>query len=337
MHKAMRIGIMGFGHVGRHLYRLALGNEHIEVVAICDIATPAVLHYLLTNDRHHKCDVALEGNYLTNRHYRSRIMRGRHPASVPWDIFDVDFVVDATGRFNSRAELQGHLDSGATRVMTSILPSEPLDRLILPGLNDAEAAAADRIISAGSSTTNALALVLKILDDTLGVAAASMVTLHAYTSDQSLQDYAGVDFRRSRSGAENIIPNTNTSAQWVAQVLPKFTHCLQSNALNVPLQKGSLMDLTLIMEDSQHDVEAVNEAMIAGADQYPSLLGLAHDPIVSSDVIGNRHSAVYDLQGTIKAGSRMIKTLSWYDNGLSHACRLMDALNLYGRLAPAVA
>ncbi|NIB38704.1 glyceraldehyde-3-phosphate dehydrogenase [Pseudomaricurvus alkylphenolicus] len=330
MNKPTRIGIMGFGHIGRHLYRLAIEDDDLEVVAISDIAKPAILHYLLTNDRHNRCDVSLEGNYLINDKFRSRMMGGDGPDSVPWDVFEVDFVVDCTGRSTTRNSLQAHIESGAHRVLTSVLPTESLDRLILPGINDGDINSADQLISAGSSTTNALALVLKVLDDELGVDAASMVTMHAYTSDQSLQDYAGKDFRRSRSGAENIIPNTNASAEWVAKVMPNFDGNLKSSALNVPIQKGSLLDLTVSLKDPAHDVAAVNEAMIRGAEQYPNLLGVAHDPIVSSDIIGNRHSAVYDLKATIKAGSRMVKTLSWYDNGLSHACRMIDALKLYG-------
>lgn len=332
MSKATRVGIMGFGHIGRHLYRLALESNDIEIIAISDIAKPAILQYLLTNDRPNKCDARLEGNYLVSDKFRSRMMYGNDPSSVPWDVFDVDFVVDCTGRFNSRRSLQSHLDSGAQRVMTSVLPADQLDRVILPGLNDQEASATDRIISAGSSTTNALALVLKILDDKLGVKAASMVTMHAYTSDQSLQDYAGKDFRRSRSAAENIIPNTNASAEWVGKILPNFKSKLKSSALNVPIQKGSLMDLTVVMKDPNLDVDDVNSAMVEGAKQYPAMLGIAQDPIVSSDVIGSRYSAVFDLKATIKAGSHMIKTLSWYDNGLSHACRMIDALKLYQNL-----
>ncbi len=330
--KTTRIGIMGFGHIGRHIYRLAMERDDIEVIAISDIADPAILHYLLTNDRHNKCDVKLENNYLINEKFKSRMMSGDNPLSVPWDVFDIDVVLDCTGRSSTRSSLQGHIDSGARRVMTSVLPTDELDRLVLPGINDEDINSADQLISAGSSTTNALALVLKILNDQLGVEAASMVTMHAYTSDQSLQDYAGKDFRRSRSGAENIIPNTNASAQWVAKVLPGFEDNLKSSALNVPIQKGSLLDLTVVLKDSALGVDDVNNAMLRGADQYPSLLGVAEDPIVSSDIIGNRYSAVYDLKATIKAGSHMIKTLSWYDNGLSHACRMIDALKLYNNI-----
>lgn len=329
MNKVIGVGIMGFGHIGRHLYRLALEREDIEIRAISDIAKPDILHYLLTNDRHHKCECQLQGHYLVNDHFRSRMLYDREPASVPWDVFDVDLVIDCTGRFNTRASLQRHLDGGAPRVMVSALPDEPLDRMLFPGLNEAEAQTTDQLISVGSSTTNALAVVLKVLDDALGVQAASAVTMHAYTSDQSLQDYAGKEFRRSRSGAENIIPNIHAAARWVMDLFPQFDGRLQSSALNVPLQKGSLLDLTVVLKDPNQSAADVNAAIEQGAQQYPRLLDVAQDPIVSSDVIGSRHSAVFDLNATLKAGNRMVKTLSWYDNGLSQACRLIDALYLY--------
>ncbi len=332
MDKTTRIGIMGFGHIGRHLYRLAMEGDDIAVVAINDIAQPDILHYLLTNDRHNRCDARLENNYLINDKFRSRLLGVRDPRSVPWDVFDVDVVVDCTGVFNDRRSLQAHLDSGAPRVFTSMLPAEPIDALVMPGLNDRDARPEHRLISAGSSTTNALALLLTVLDRTLGVEAASMVTLHAYTSDQSLQDYAGKDFRRSRCGAENIIPNTNASAEWVAKVLPQFAGKLQSSALNVPIQKGSLLDLTVSLKNPGHDVEDVNRAVAESVETYPQLLSVATDPIVSSDVIGSRYSAIYDLKATLMSGEHLVKTLSWYDNGLSHACRLIEALRLYSQL-----
>ncbi|MGV6807614.1 MAG: type I glyceraldehyde-3-phosphate dehydrogenase [bacterium] len=325
----MRIGIMGFGHIGRHLYRLAVESGDFEIPVINDCADPGILHYLLTHDRRNPTNADLDGNYLINDKFRSRMLTGDDPRAVPWDLFEVDFVVDCTGRLNGRDQMQQHLDCGARRVLLSMLPADTIDRIVLPGINEASASTDDKLISAGSSTTNALAIVLKTLDEKLGVANANMVTLHAYTSDQSLQDHAGKDFRRSRSAAENIIPNQNASAACVAQLLPKFKDKLCGSALNVPVQKGSLLDLNLVMEDPACTEEDVNRALRQGADEHPHLLGVVDDPIVSSDIIGNRVSALCDTQATLKAGSRIVKTLSWYDNGLSQACRMLDVLNLY--------
>lgn len=329
MNNPLRIGIMGFGHIGRHVYRLALERDDIEVVAVNDIARPDILHYLLTYDRYSPTRVKLAGNYLEHDKFRTRILTGSDPGAVPWDVFDVDFVLDCTGCFNGREHMEAHLQSGARRVLISTLPADETGKVILPGINENEASSSDRLISAGSSTTNALAIVLKVLDEKLGIDYANMVTLHAYTSDQSLQDRAGSDYRCSRSAAKNIIPNSNESARWVSKILHQFKDRLIGSALNVPIHKGSLMDLTLVMKDSAHGVEQINQAMREGAQQYPQLIGLANDPVVSSDIIGDRHSAVYDVGASIKAGQRMIKTLSWYDNGLSQACRMMEVVNLY--------
>jgi len=187
------------------------------------------------------------------------------------------------------------------------------------------------MISAGSATTNAFALVLHSLDRALGVDYASMTTVHAYSSDQSLQDYAHEDFRRSRSAAQNIIPNNNESARWVEFVLPKFAGKLSGYALNVPVQRGSLMDLNCVMQNGAVTVEQINEAMRAAAAEQPALIGATDDPIVSSDVIGCRQSLLFDARATIKAGKKIVKVLAWYES-LGHACRVLDVVRQYGRL-----
>jgi glyceraldehyde 3-phosphate dehydrogenase len=187
------------------------------------------------------------------------------------------------------------------------------------------------MISAGSATTNAFALLLRSLDQALGVDCGSMTTVHAYSSDQSLQDYAHEDFRRSRSAAQNIIPNNNESARWVEFVLPKFAGKLSGYALNVPVQRGSLLDLNCVMEDGNITVRQVNEVMRAAAAEHPALIGITEDPIVSSDVIGCRQSLLFDSRATIKAGKRIMKVLAWYES-LGHACRVLDVVRRYNKL-----
>lgn len=303
MKRQVRIGLMGFGQIGRQLYHLAAASEDLQIVAVSDIGAPDVLHYLLSTDSGEPGGCELRGNYLVNDRFQTRMMQADRPGEVPWDVFDVDIVIDATNRFKSALHMQAHLDSGAPRVLISQLPEEKIDRVVLVGLNDDSVDGGDRMISAGSATTSALALALKIVDDAIGVEAASMTTVHAYSSDQSLQDYAGRDFRRSRSAAENIIPNNNDSARWVAEVLPQFAGKLSGFALNVPVQKGSLLDLDIVLADERAGIDEVNAAMVAGADRYPGLLEVVEDPIVSSDVIGNACSLLFDLQGTIKAST----------------------------------
>jgi len=326
-----RIGIMGLGLIGRHLYHLALESDDIAIVAVADIGKPEILQYLLKSDGVEEPSLELRDNYLINEKFRTRMLQLARPGDVPWDILNVDCVVDATGRYRRRQDIEAHLHAGAGRVILASLPAEPIDRIVIPGINENSAASADKMISAGSATTNAFALLLRSLDRALGVDCASMTTVHAYSSDQSLQDYAHEDFRRSRSAAENIIPNNNESARWVEFVLPKFAGKLSGYALNVPVQRGSLLDLNCVMQDGAVTVEQVNEAVRAAAAEQPALIGATDDPIVSSDVIGCRQSLLFDARATIKAGKRIVKVLAWYES-LGHACRVLDVVRHYGRL-----
>jgi glyceraldehyde 3-phosphate dehydrogenase len=278
----------------------------------------------------------LQDNYLTNKKFRTRMFQLARPEEVPWDIMNVDCIVDATGRYRRRRDMEAHLRAGAKRVILASLPSEPIDRIVIPGINEGHATGADKMISAGSATTNAFALLLQSLDQSLGVDYASLTTVHAYSSDQSLQDYAHEDFRRSRSAAENIIPNNNESARWVEMVLPKFSGKLSGYALNVPVQRGSLLDVNCVMHDGTVTVDQVNDVMRAAAAQHPDLIGITDDPIVSSDVIGCRQSLLFDSGATIKAGKKIVKVLAWYES-LGHACRVLDVVRQYSKLDGGVA
>ncbi len=325
----IKLGIMGFGVVGRHLYRLALESDDIEITAISDIGQAAIIHYLLETEGVEGIDCRLEKNTLINAKYKTRMLCSNQPCEVPWDIFDVDFVIDATRIHNTCAHMQAHLDAGARRVLTSMLPADHIDRLVIHGVNEDSIEASDRMICAGSATTCALAVLLDALGKGgLDVERAFMTTVHSYTSDQALQDRAGPDRRRSRSAAENIIPNSNASPYWVEQIMPEFTGKLAGNALNVPVQKGSMLDTTLVLSDADIDVDDINAALSAGAQVKPAILAVTDDPIVSSDVIGCRQSLLFDMQATLKCGQRMVKTLGWYET-LGHASRIMDVVRDY--------
>ncbi len=327
----IRIGIMGLGQIGRHLYHLALERDDVEIVAVADIGKPEILEYLLTSDGVEEPPCELQDNYLVNEKFRIRMLQLARPDEVPWDVLNVDCVVDATGRYRRRRDMEAHLRAGAKRVILASLPAEPIDRIVIPGINEADARSADRMVSAGSATTNAFALLLQSLDQALEVDCATMTTVHAYSSDQSLQDYAHEDFRRSRSAAENIIPNNNESARWVELVLPKFAGKLSGYALNVPVQQGSMLDVNCVMRDDKVAVEQVNEAMRAAAAAHPALIGVTDDPIVSSDVIGCRQSLLFDSRATLKAGKRIVKALAWYES-LGHACRVLEVVRQYSGL-----
>ncbi len=324
----IRVGIMGLGLIGRHLYHLVLEDDDIEIAVVADIAKPEILYYLLNSNSLDGPCCELRGNYLINEKFRTRMLQLARPGDVPWDVLGVDCVIDATGRYRRREYLEAHLRTGAGRVILASLPTDPVDRVVIPGINEGSAVREDRLISAGSATTNAFALVLHSLDKALGVDCASMTTVHAYSSDQSLQDYAHEDFRRSRSAAQNIIPNSIESARWVELILPKFAGKLSGYALNVPVQRGSLLDLNCVMRDSGVTVEQVNEAMRAAARDHPMLIGMTDDPIVSSDVIGCRQSLLFDARATLKAGKKIVKALAWYES-LGHACRVLDVVRHY--------
>ena len=327
----LKLGLMGFGQTGRQLYDLASRADDIEIVAIADIGDPRILHYLLQSEVEDGERHELDGNYLRNPAFSSRLLAIDTPREMPWDMLGVDMVIDATGKYRESAAMADHIRNGANRVLIRTLPLDEIDQIVIPGVNDAAASVSDRMVSAGSATTAALCLLLKILSAKFEIECASLTTVHAYTSDQALQDYAGSDFRRSRSAAENIIPNSHEAAAWMGHILPEFDGKVLTSALNVPIHEGCLADVNLVFKDSGITPEAVNETMVAAVPGHPGVVGVAEDPIVSSDVIGSPLSLLFDLKGTIKAGDSIIKTLSWYENR-GHAARLLDVARLYGQL-----
>jgi glyceraldehyde 3-phosphate dehydrogenase len=327
----LRLGMMGFGRIGRQIYRLVLEDPRFEMVAISDIGQPHILHHLVTKTLRRRADIRLEGNYLVSGSSRTRLMPADRPTEVPWDVFGVDMVIDATGRFRSRVDLTAHLDNGAKRVILAVLPDDALDRVVLSGVNEDTASAGDRLVSAGSASTTATALVLKTIADHHAIEQASITSVHAYTSDQSLQDYAGPDYRRSRSGAENIIPNDTPARHWVQRVLPELEGRLSGYALNVPVQSGSMLDVTVSFAAPGAGADSINALFVAAAECRPDVIGVARDPIVSSDVKGCSQSLLVDLVGTMQAGSRMVKILGWHET-LGHARRVLDVVGLYADL-----
>ena len=329
--RPIRVGIMGFGQTGRQIYELASRSDDVEIVAVADIGKPEILHYLLCSEVNEPQRHELQGNFLVNPRFRARLMQIDRPAEMPWDIFGVDMVIDSTGKYRESSYLEDHLGNGAPRVLLRTLPVDTIDRIVIPGINDATVNVSDRMISAGSATTTALCLLLHVLSQRFDIECGSMTTIHAYTSDQALQDYAGSDFRRSRSAAKNIIPNSHDASLWLGQILPAFDGKILTSALNVPIHEGCLLDVNLVMSDAGVSVEDINDTMRAAAADLPGIVGVVEDPIVSCDVIGNPHSLLFDTKGTIKAGDTIIKTLGWYEN-IGHAARLLDVVRLYNKL-----
>ena len=226
MSKKVNIALFGFGRIGRNLFRLGYDNPNYNFVAVSDFGSAEALHYLLVRDSIHgamKEEVTLDGNHFIVRDQKTRVISGGEPGTIPWDAYDVDVVIDATGRFLNRDELSAHLDSGAKRVFISRNAKDTIDRYVIPGINESSIKFSDQIISTTSSTTQVLALMVKMLDESFGLNRAMMTTVHAYTADQSLADAAGVDLRRSRSAVENIIPNTTLAPSIVENLMPQFS------------------------------------------------------------------------------------------------------------------
>ena len=326
----LRLGLMGFGRTGRQIYELAARSDDVEIAAIADIGDPRILHYLLCAEVDDPQNHRLEGNFLVNPEFRVRMMPIDSPAEMPWDVFDVDAVIDATGIYREARFMHQHLDNGAPRVLLRTLPADDIDRIVIPGINEDSIDTGDQLVSAGSATTTAFCLLLHILSKQFKIDCASLTTVHAYTSDQALQDYAGSDFRRSRSAAENIIPNTHDAAAWMGRILPQFDGRVMTAALNVPVHEGCLADVNLVMGDGDVSPEQVNDVMRAAAKDLEGIVGITEDPIVSSDVIDSTLSLLFDTRGTIKAGDSIIKALGWYENR-GHAARLLDVARLYGK------
>ncbi len=331
---AVRIGIMGFGRLGRNMFRIAYDQPDIEFVAVSDIADAESLLYLLkysTIEGPFEADVRLEGRYLVAGRQRVRMLRGSRPGDVPWDVLGADVVIESTGVFRRRADLQRHLDAGAKRVVLSTPALDDIDRLVIIGVNDGELRPADRIISAGSSSVHALALLLKILHEGVGVRRATMTTVHAYTSDQQLSDTAKPGLRWSRSAAQNIIPNTSWAPRAVQDLIPELKGKLSGMALNVPVPAGSVIDLNadLAKPLTAEQVNALVKEAAAG--RYKGLIDYTDEPIVSSDVVGSAASGVFDAQATMALGSGMVKTVIWYDNGWGYAYRMLELVRMLGK------
>ena len=335
MSKKVNIALFGFGRIGRNLFRLGYDNPNYNFVAISDFGSAEALHYLLVRDSIHglmKDDVELDGNHLLVKDQRPRLISGGKPGTIPWDAFNVDVVIDATGRFLKRDELSAHLDSGAKRVFISRNPKDQIDRYIIPGINESSIDSSDKLISTTYSTTQVLALMLKMLDEEFGIQRAMMTTVHAYTADQPLADAAGVDLRRSRSAVENIIPNTTGAPSIVEELMPQFSGKIDGIAFNVPVPNGSCVDLTTELEHMPSVDEANNAIKKYSDSSMKGIVGYTSDPIVSSDVIGREETMIYDEKATMITKDSLLKTLCWYDNGWGFASRILDVVDAYATL-----
>lgn len=333
--KKIRIGLFGFGRIGRNIFRIGYNDPRFNFVAISDLGDVEAMHYLLMRDSIHGSmddEILLNGNDLTYDGNSTRLLPGSAPGSIPWDAFDVDIVIDSTGVYRKKEQLQLHLDSGARRVLVTKPPADEIDRIVIQGINHDKINSKDQIISTTSSTTQVLALMLKVLDQNFGIKNAMMTNVHAYTSDQPLADSVRSDLRRSRSAVENIIPNETWAPDYVSQLLPKFKNKISGMAMNVPVANGSCVDLTTEMS-SMPSIEEVNNAFKdASENELIDLIRYTEDPIVSSDAIGGGETMVFDSKATMIASNKLLKTIAWFDNGWGFANRILELSESYNEL-----
>jgi glyceraldehyde 3-phosphate dehydrogenase len=323
----VNIAINGFGRIGRSAFRILAKRKDIRVVAINDVAGNEPLAYLLKHDTvmgQFDEEVRLEEGYLRAGQQRSRLTKEREPAKLPWKELEVDVVVEATGRFRERAQLAGHLEAGARKVLLTVPSKDEIDATIVLGVNDADLRPEHRIVSNASCTTNCLAPMVKVVDDAFGIVRGLMTTVHAYTNDQRLADWSHKDLRRSRAAGENIIPTTTGAARAVGKVMPGLKGKLDGMAMRVPVPDGSIVDLVATLS-RQVTVEQVNDAMRAAAEgPMRGILEYSTDELVSNDIVGNPHSCIFDAPLTQVVSGRTVKLLAWYDNEWGYANRVVD-------------
>jgi glyceraldehyde 3-phosphate dehydrogenase len=323
----MKIAINGFGRIGRSVFKVALERKNIEVAAINDITDAKTLAHLLKYDsnygKYSKSVEAKEDSLVVDGK-KIAVLAERDPKNLPWAKMGVDLVIESTGIFRLREQVAWHLAAGAKRVILTVPAKDKVDKMVVLGVNEADLKDADEIVSNASCTTNCLAPVAKVLHDEFGIVEGLMTTVHAYTSDQRLQDAPHSDLRRSRAAAVSIIPTTTGAAKAVGKVIPDLNGKLNGVALRVPVTTGSIVDLTVKLEKDP-SVEEINAAMKAAA-QGPmkGILEYTEDPIVSVDIIGNTHSSIFDSQATMKLGSGFVKVFSWYDNEWGYSNRVVD-------------
>ncbi len=333
---AVRVGINGFGRIGRNFLRAALDRDDLEVVAANDIMPTATAAHLLQYDSTHgtlgRRVTVTEGSIRVGER-EIRIFTGQSPEELPWKDLGVDVVVESTGRYTDGRKASAHLDSGASYVVISA-PATNVDATFVVGVNDATFdPAAHRVVSNASCTTNCFVPMVKVLDDAFGVDKGLMTTVHAFTNDQNLLDLAHKDLRRARGAAVNIVPSSTGAARATGLVLSALQGKLDGSALRVPVADGSITDFTGIVS-REVSVEEVNAAFAAAASAGPlaAVLTYTDEPIVSSDIVGSPASCTFDSLLTMTMGS-LVKVFGWYDNEWGYSNRTVDLVALVGRAA----
>lgn len=326
---SVRVAINGFGRIGRLVFRNLMKRDGFEVAAINDLSDPKTLAYLLQYDTVHGRypeKVSIDGDSIRVGDHKVRVLSERDPASLPWKELGVDFAVESTGVFRARDQISKHLEAGAGKVVLTVPAKDEIDATIVLGVNDETLTDDHKIISNASCTTNCLAPMAKVLHDEFGLDNGLMTTVHAYTNDQVILDVIHSDPRRARAAAANIIPTTTGAARAVTKVIPDLKGRLDGMALRVPVTDGSVVDLVATLK-TDATVESINAAMKKAAESsYQGIIEYCEDPIVSSDIVGNPHSCIFDAPSTMVQNGNFIKVVAWYDNEWGYSNRVVDLI-----------
>jgi glyceraldehyde 3-phosphate dehydrogenase len=329
----MRVAINGFGRIGRSVYRILDADPNIDVIAINDLYDNDVLAYLLKYDTvmsNFYREARIIGDYLVTTEEKVLMLSQSDMALLPWKELDIDVVVEATGVFRKRSQLEGHLQAGAKRVILTVPSKDEIDFTVVIGVNEDGLKPEHHIVSNASCTTNCLAPIAKVLNDAFGIIDGLMTTTHAYTNDQRLADVPHKDWRRGRAAAENIILTTTGAAKAVGKVIPELKGRLDGMASRVPVPDGSVVDL-IVEVGKDVTAKEVNRAMkeAAGTERMKNVLLYSDFKWVSSDVVGNPYSSIFDPEYTRVIGNRIVKVLSWYDNEWGYSNRVVDLIRLF--------
>ncbi len=334
---AVRVGINGFGRIGRCVFRIMKERGGFDVVGINDITDAKTLAYLLKYDSTfgvYPGKISVDGDTINVDGDKIKISAIRSPAEIPWGDLGADIVLESTGVFREKAKIMPHIDAGAKKVLLSVPAKDEVDATVVLGVNDDILKPEHKIISNASCTTNSLAPVAKVLNDSFKIVHGLMTTIHSYTNDQKILDLPHKDLRRGRAAAVNIIPTTTGAAKAIGKIIPDLDGKMNGIAVRVPTQDASLTDLTVLVEKSVSGPDEVNAAMKAAAEgELKDILQYTDEPIVSHDIIGNTYSSIFDSGMTNVIGGNMIKVLAWYDNEWGYSCRCVD---LFEKLAETI-
>lgn len=324
----INVAINGFGRIGRRVFRLIQNYKNIQVVAINDLANAKTLSHLLKYDSIHGIfngQVSCDENHIIVNNYSVQLLNHKHPKDINWKPYNVDFVIESSGKFKTTSDLKYHLNNGARQVILSVPPIDETIKTIVLGVNDGSIDGFEQIISNASCTTNNAAPMIDIINKLCGINQAYITTIHSYTTDQSLHDQPHPDLRRARAAGQSIVPTTTGAAKALTKIFPELSNVIGGCGIRVPVANGSLTDITFNVKRSVTIEEINNAFKFASENQYKGILEYTEDPIVSIDIVGNLHSCIFDSQMTSVIGN-MVKIIGWYDNESGYSSRIIDLL-----------